>query len=101
MVLKIILNMLKGIFEHVDDLYSNPSQCENKSELKLKYDFVCLLIYEFWLSLWKIALCSVMLLLPLFRRKRWTCHELSMLIMNIIYAYYVLNGELLPVALYM
>jgi len=29
-------------------------------------DFVCLLIYEFWLSLWKIALCSVILLLPLF-----------------------------------
>jgi len=28
-------------------------------------DFVCLLIYEFWLSLWKIALCSVILLLPL------------------------------------
>jgi len=39
--------------------------------IKLKYwwldltDFVCLLIYEFWLSLWKIALCSVILLLPL------------------------------------
>jgi len=29
-------------------------------------DFVCLLIYEFWLSLWKIALCSVILLLPLY-----------------------------------
>jgi len=29
-------------------------------------DFVCLLIYEFWLSLWKIARCSVILLLPLF-----------------------------------
>jgi len=29
-------------------------------------DFVCLLIYEFLLSLWKIALCSVILLLPLF-----------------------------------
>ena len=28
-------------------------------------DFVCLLIHEFWLSLWKIALCSVILLLPL------------------------------------
>ena len=67
--------MLKGIFEHVDDLYSKPCQCENKSELELKY--------------------------VLFRRKRWTCHELSMLIMNILYAYYVLNGELLPVALYM
>ena len=29
-------------------------------------DFVCLLIYEFCLSLWKIARCSVILLLPLF-----------------------------------
>jgi len=33
---------------------------------RLLTDFVCLLIYEFWLSLWKIALCSVILLLPLF-----------------------------------
>jgi len=32
-------------------------------------DFVCLLIYEFWLSLWKIALCSVILLLPLFIKR--------------------------------
>ena len=29
-------------------------------------DFVCLLIYEFYISLWKIARCSVILLLPLF-----------------------------------
>ena len=29
-------------------------------------DFVCLLTYEFCLSLWKIARCSVILLLPLF-----------------------------------
>ena len=29
-------------------------------------DFICLLIYEFCLSLWKIARCSVILLLPLF-----------------------------------
>jgi len=28
-------------------------------------DFVCLLTYEFCLSLWKIARCSVILLLPL------------------------------------
>ena len=27
--------------------------------------FVCLLIYEFWISLWKIARCSVILLLTL------------------------------------
>ena len=33
---------------------------------RLLTDFVCLLIYEFWISLWKIALCSVILLLPLF-----------------------------------
>ena len=32
---------------------------------RLLTDFVCLLIYEFWISLWKIALCSVILLLPL------------------------------------
>ena len=32
--------MLKGIFEHVDDLYSKPSQCENKSELELKYVYL-------------------------------------------------------------
>jgi len=40
-------------------------------------DFVCLLIYEFWLSLWKIALCSVILLLPLliytFHNNRYLC----------------------------
>ena len=28
-------------------------------------DWFCLLIYEFWLSLWKIARCSILLLLPL------------------------------------
>jgi len=31
-------------------------------------DFVCLLTYEFCLSLWKIARCSVILLLPLFNK---------------------------------
>ena len=30
------------------------------------YWLICLLTYEFWLSLWKIARCSVILLLPLF-----------------------------------
>jgi len=40
MVLKFRLNMLKRIFEHVDDLYSKPSQCENKSELELKYVYL-------------------------------------------------------------
>ena len=33
---------------------------------RLLTDFICLLIYEFCLSLWKIARCSVILLLPLF-----------------------------------
>ena len=33
---------------------------------RLLTDFVCLLIYEFWLCLWKIAQCSVISLLPLF-----------------------------------
>ena len=33
---------------------------------RLLIDFVCLLTYEFCLSLWKIARCSVILLLPLF-----------------------------------
>jgi len=41
----------------------------SKFQARLKPDpvpsFVCLLIYEFWLSLWKIARCSVILLLPL------------------------------------
>ena len=32
---------------------------------RLLTDFVCLLTYEFCLSLWKIARCSVILLLPL------------------------------------
>jgi hypothetical protein len=32
---------------------------------RLLTDFVCLLTYEFWLSLWKIVRCSVILLLPL------------------------------------
>jgi len=33
---------------------------------RLLTDFACLLTYEFCLSLWKIARCSVILLLPLF-----------------------------------
>jgi hypothetical protein len=33
---------------------------------RLLTDFVCVLTYEFCLSLWKIARCSVVLLLPLF-----------------------------------
>ena len=33
---------------------------------RLLTDFVCLYTYEFWLSLWKIVLSSVILLLPLF-----------------------------------
>jgi hypothetical protein len=33
---------------------------------RLLTDFVCLYNYEFCLSLWKIARCSVILLLPLF-----------------------------------
>jgi hypothetical protein len=33
---------------------------------RLLADFVCLLTYEFCLSLWKIARCSVILLLTLF-----------------------------------
>ena len=33
---------------------------------RLLTDFVCILIYEFWISLWKIALCMAILLLPLF-----------------------------------
>ena len=37
-----------------------------RSVLRLLADFVCLLTYEFCLSLWKIARCSVILLLPLF-----------------------------------
>jgi hypothetical protein len=39
--------------------------------LLLLNDFVCLLTYEFCLSLWKIARCSVILLLPLFATGRW------------------------------
>jgi hypothetical protein len=60
--------MLKGIFEHVDELCSNAIQCENKSKLKLKY-------IEHSTSV-------------------------TMLIMNMIYAYYVLNEELFTVAIY-
>ena len=37
---------------------------------RLLTDFVCLLIYEFLFSLWKIARCSVILLLPLFTTKK-------------------------------
>ena len=33
---------------------------------RLLTDFVCLMIYEFYLSLWKIARCSVIFFLPLF-----------------------------------
>ena len=35
---------------------------------QLLTDYVCLLTYEFCLSLWKIARCSVILLLPLFNK---------------------------------
>jgi hypothetical protein len=38
---------------------------------RLLTDFVCLLTYEFCLSLWKIARCSVIFLLPLFATGRW------------------------------
>jgi hypothetical protein len=37
---------------------------------RLLTNFVCLLTYEFCISLWKIARCSVILLLPLFP-KAW------------------------------
>ena len=40
MVLKFRLNVMKGIFEHVDGLRSKPSKCENKSELELKYAYL-------------------------------------------------------------
>jgi len=39
---------------------------------RLVIDFVCLLTYEFCLSLWKISRCSVILLLPLFGMF-WQC----------------------------
>jgi hypothetical protein len=38
---------------------------------RLLTDFVCLLTYEFCLSLWKIARCSVILLLPLLFLMKW------------------------------
>jgi hypothetical protein len=37
---------------------------------RLLTDFFCLLTYEFCLSLWKIARCSVILLLPLYTTRR-------------------------------
>ena len=46
---------------------------------RLLTDFVCLLTYEFWLSLWKIVRCSVILLLPLLNinefsvSRNWIC----------------------------
>ena len=48
--------------------YQLPSQshCGFPSFPRLLTDFVCLLTYELCLSLWKIARCSVILLLPLF-----------------------------------
>jgi hypothetical protein len=39
---------------------------------RLLTDFVCLLTCEFCLSLWKIARCSVILLLPLFVIGLWS-----------------------------
>jgi hypothetical protein len=68
MVLKFRLNVLKGIFEHVDELRSKPSQCENKSELELKYVYLNRNVEH--------IMCF------------------SMLIMNIIHTCYVLNEEL-------
>ena len=41
---------------------------------RLLTDFICLLTYEFCLSLWKIARCSVILLLPLFIEYRKTIY---------------------------
>ena len=61
----------------------------NKSEpcvfpvFRLLNDFFCLLTYEFCLSIWKIARCSVILLLPLFteheKRPRHMTFEIQVL----------------------
>ena len=42
MELNFRVNILKGMFEQVDDLCSKPSQCENKIELEVKYVHVYL-----------------------------------------------------------
>ena len=51
------------------------------SVFRLLTDFFCLLTYEFCLSLWKIARCSVILLLPLFT----TLFERACMLMTISY----------------
>ena len=64
------------------------------SVFRLLTDFVCLLTYEFCLSLWKIARCSVILLLPLFTQVSlqtalycWVCQILHEAFFQIINMY--------------
>ena len=40
MEFKFRVNMLTGMFEHVDDLCSKSNQCENEIELELKYVYL-------------------------------------------------------------
>ena len=70
MALKFGLNMLKWMF---DELCSKSSQCENNIELEFKYIYLTRSVEHM---------------------------NDFMLIMNIIYDYYVLNEDLLAVALY-
>jgi hypothetical protein len=66
---------------------------------RLSTDFVCLLTYEFCLSLWKIALCSVIFLLPLFATYKWYVHNgkieiISLVVRFISYSALTANFEI-------
>ena len=49
---------------------------------RLLTDFACLLTYEFCLSLWKIARCSVILLLSLFTKTKYLNLRWSFFLIN-------------------
>ena len=65
---------------------------------RLLTDFVCLLIYEFCLSFWKIARCSVILLLPLFINQIVSMNQNRYLHFNYYHFIETSAGPLLPQA---
>ena len=70
-------------------LYQVTGHCGFPS-FRLLTDFVCLLTYEFCLSLWKIARCSVILLLPLFAIGLWKSSD-SVVFFFLCFSFYYVH----------
>ena len=70
---KIFLTFLLTPYLYTFSLYENPSFIIFSAETIAGFPVFRLLTYEFCLSLWKIARCSVILLLPLF----WVTRRVS------------------------